>query len=703
MSRQDRWSWFSALQQQTRRWKSVSHAPGRGFARSRRLHVETLEDRRLLAVFSVSNLDDAGTGSLRDAITLANANGEADTIDFSSIDFSVPGTIDLASQLPTITEGLTIVGPGQELLTIDAGNGLDGEFATGDGWRIFEVNDSAATLIDVSISGLTLTGGDTARGMDDSQFSQGVSGGAIASFENFELLHSTVTGNATGDGGNSSSPFGIGGSGGLRGGILAAYGEIRIVFSTITNNERGTGGTANILGDGGRGGGIVTLGGQVSIEDSIVTGNRTNGKNASGGGISSNFGEVTVLRSSISSNLTNGNFSSGGGIANRFGNILIDSSAIYGNSTLGDGSGGGGFYNRRSADDQVAEIRDTTISGNSVANDEGGGVLIFSGIINIVRSTITSNSAPVDGGSGLFSLSNSVATVNFYNSIVAGNTNEDLAASSFSHPFESLGYNLIGTSKTPEFFFLENFVQPGDVTGVTNLLLGPLADNGGPTATHALLPGSPAIDMGDPSVLSDPTEFDQRGSGFARVANGRIDIGAFELQNVPSTNSADFDTDGDIDGADFLAWQRGFGTIAPNATAADGDANGDQAVDAADLVVWEDQFGQPAAVAAMSAPLASEPVVEASLSTNLLPANFIDAAFATVWLDSTADEEETVFLAGDESALEVVFAGVDPIASLLPKPVTKSSFADSETASTQEDEAIDEPWLADEVLEQVFG
>jgi len=81
--------------------------------------------------------------------------------------------------------------------------------------------------------------------------------------------------------------------------------------------------------------------------------------------------------------------------------------------------------------------------------------------------------------------------------------------------------------------------RPGDVTvidtiGGTNLLgvdplLAPLADNGGATLTHGLLPGSPAIDHGDPN-FSAPPEFDQRGKGFARVSNTRIDLGAYEVQ-----------------------------------------------------------------------------------------------------------------------------------------------------------------------------
>ena len=73
---------------------------------------------------------------------------------------------------------------------------------------------------------------------------------------------------------------------------------------------------------------------------------------------------------------------------------------------------------------------------------------------------------------------------------------------------------------------------PGDQIN-TDPLLGPLQDNGGPTFTHALLPGSPAIDTGDPN-FTPPPDFDQRGPGFPRVVNGRIDIGAFEVQGTPT-------------------------------------------------------------------------------------------------------------------------------------------------------------------------
>ena len=74
---------------------------------------------------------------------------------------------------------------------------------------------------------------------------------------------------------------------------------------------------------------------------------------------------------------------------------------------------------------------------------------------------------------------------------------------------------------------------PGDQIN-TDPMLGPLQDNGGLTFTHALLPGSPAIDAGDPN-FTPPPFYDQRGLPFDRVRNGRIDIGSFEVQAPRAT------------------------------------------------------------------------------------------------------------------------------------------------------------------------
>ena len=79
----------------------------------------------------------------------------------------------------------------------------------------------------------------------------------------------------------------------------------------------------------------------------------------------------------------------------------------------------------------------------------------------------------------------------------------------------------------------------GPIHGTIDPLLGPLADNGGPTFTHALLAGSPAINAGDLAAVAGVNgvpEFDQRGMPFGRVFNGRIDIGAFEYQEPSDLN-----------------------------------------------------------------------------------------------------------------------------------------------------------------------
>ena len=98
----------------------------------------------------------------------------------------------------------------------------------------------------------------------------------------------------------------------------------------------------------------------------------------------------------------------------------------------------------------------------------------------------------------------------------------------------SLGYNLSsdaagGDGTTVPGGFLD---KPGDIRN-TEPSLGLLKDNGGPTFTHELLAGSPAIDAGDPN-FTPPPDFDQRGTGYPRVVNGRIDIGAFEVQTAPA-------------------------------------------------------------------------------------------------------------------------------------------------------------------------
>jgi hypothetical protein len=234
-------------------------------------------------------------------------------------------------------------------------------------------------------------------------------------------------------------------------------------------------------------------------------------------------------------------------------------------------------------------ISQTTISGNT-ASQGGGGVYNWRALIQILSSTLTLNEADANHGSGFYSAAD--ATTIVVMSIIAGNLGTDVDQDAFGY-VQSNGHNLIGAGSATGAF-----VAVGDITEVEDPLLAPLADNGGPTFTHAPREGSLAIDGTD--VTSG--EFDQRGEPFARVVDGDgdgfawADIGAFELQQ-PFTEpgggvpSGDYNLDGSTDAADYVMWRKLLGTTngAPFETA---DGDGDSQVDIGDYVVWTVHFGE---------------------------------------------------------------------------------------------------------------
>ncbi|HSI87885.1 MAG TPA: choice-of-anchor Q domain-containing protein, partial [Pyrinomonadaceae bacterium] len=197
-------------------------------------------------------------------------------------------------------------------------------------------------------------------------------------------------------------------------------------------------------------------------------------------------------------------------------------------STVSNNSGisSGGIFN---------ELGTLSLTNSTVSNNTGGaigGIANYNpqniGSLTFTNSTVSDNLAT--GPNGVGGIQNFEGRANVANSNIAGNT------AAFGTPdaagvLLSQGYNLVGDGGVST-----GFSAPGDQVGTTpaplDPMLGPLQDNGGPTFTHALLPGSPAIDAGDPAYAG-PLTTDQRGSGFARVFNNRIDIGAFELQPPP--------------------------------------------------------------------------------------------------------------------------------------------------------------------------
>ncbi len=236
-----------------------------------------------------------------------------------------------------------------------------------------------------------------------------------------------------------------------------------------------------------------------------------------------------------SETLTVRNTEIAGNTAAQGGGLYVTGPTTFVNSTLADNSAtdsGGGIVSDTALDVPVVIIN-STISGNSAVN-VGGGVFNFEGLTQILFSTITNNAAAVGGGSGVFSSGDVDASTEVHSTIIAGNVSSDVDTT-VPNTFVSQGYNLIGSGSA-----LVEFTEPGDQTLVADPMLFDLAENGGPTRTHLARPGSPAIDLGDPTDfagIDGVPEFDQRGLPFTRVRDGdgnavsRIDIGATEAEN----------------------------------------------------------------------------------------------------------------------------------------------------------------------------
>src|SRR6266566_4857149 len=224
--------------------------------------------------------------------------------------------------------------------------------------------------------------------------------------------------------------------------------------------------------------------------------------------------------------------SQGAGILNDHATLTVSNCTISGNSAAGNG---GGIYNTGvSFGSATLTVNNSTISGNTAGGSVGGGVFndgssSGSAPLTVSNCTISGNSA-VSGGGGIY---NYFAALDLTDTIL--NTGASGAnITNNSGTVTSDGYNLSSDAAGGDGMqgpggFLNH---TGDIRN-TNPMLGPLQNNGGPTFTHALLTGSPAIDAGDPNFTSPPF-CDQRGAGFNRVSNNRIDIGAFEVQ-VPIT------------------------------------------------------------------------------------------------------------------------------------------------------------------------
>ncbi len=254
----------------------------------------------------------------------------------------------------------------------------------------------------------------------------------------------------------------------------------------------------------GTGGGGIYNQGNLTVSNCVISNNQDSG--GAGGGIFNDGGGsiLTITDSTISGNSS----SQGGGIYN-MGTVLIERSTLSGNSAS---SSGGAIYNDNSLS---LTLNNVTISGNqSIA---GAGLYIQPVTTNSFDNcTIVDNQNTLaTKGAGIFVSGSPV--YNIRNTIISNNSNQN-GSSNCYQVFTSLGYNISSDSTC---FTLP--LAAGDMQN-TDPLLGTLQDNGGPTFTHALQQGSPAIDAGDPANCPAT---DQR--SVTRPENGVCDIGAYEL------------------------------------------------------------------------------------------------------------------------------------------------------------------------------
>ncbi len=379
----------------------------------------------------------------------------------------------------SINKSLTIQGPGANLLT------LSGNTAS----RVFSIQ-SANT---VTITGLTIANG---------RVTGSNNGAGVLNNGTLTLTNCNIYGN--------SNPTQAGG------GIYSGG----IGNPSLTLNNCNIGGTApgQPNSSGASGGGVFINIGVFLMNGGSITGNSGNGIGIAG---TATLNNVAITDNTINS-------ASGAGVivlgSNGTANII---NCLVANNIVTGGGGGGIFSN------STANVVNSTISGNS-SSTSGGGIRNLNGTLELTNVTITNNRSGSSFGGGI----DVSGGVKLNNTIVAGNfrgaspstTADDingLVNASSSNNLIGVNTNLSGISNG------SNGNQIGTSGAPINALLGALGGNGGPTQTHALLPGSPAINAGANSFVTNPPFngppfTDQRGSGFDRIVNTTVDIGAFE-------------------------------------------------------------------------------------------------------------------------------------------------------------------------------
>jgi CSLREA domain-containing protein len=450
---------------------------------------------KTFVVTSTSDIHDANRGdgicetgpgnhicTLRAAVEEANALAGADTIVLqANVTYlmSLTETLDYTTADLLLFDSISIIGSGPSSTIID-GNGT--------GHRVFAVFPCIGNIY-------------------DSQNQKCTNGDVSVSMSGLTIKHGFGT-------------YVSGGSDGSPGGGIWNTATLNLDNVAITDN------TSSGLNDWG--GGIFNSG-PLTMTHCLLANNKTGASNAYGGGMY-NQGTLTITDSTISGNSTYSGSSSlgeGGGL------FLIGDASTIRNTTISGNSAavGGGIYH---GGYPLTLINDT-ISGNS-SDGNGGGLYNGNGTMGLYNVTVTQNRANADNsGSNVGGgVANSSGTLTIINSIVAANQRVIP-----TRPYPTLDVDECAGTITSQGYNIMEFVNTSNCTvngaySMEDPQLGVLQFNGGPTQTHAIFPGSPALDAGNPAGCTDdlgaPITTDQR--GVHRPQGPACDIGAFESNDV---------------------------------------------------------------------------------------------------------------------------------------------------------------------------
>ena len=514
--------------------------------------VNTTADLPASAAAIATGVCDDGQGqcTLRAAIQVADAAVTPSTILVPAGDYvltvsgvdEAPGKVDgnyTVVHTPDPAKGDLNILTSMSIIGAGAGQTVIGWAPGADEDRVLhiEVPATATENITVSLQGLTIQNGYVPAPvvLDESvptavvRFARMGGGIAIGAGAEIQVIDSTVTegeedgggcgGGGGGGNGSCAGPEGHGGPGESESGAtiqMVTLSDVRIL-----NNA-----------SGGEGGGIYNTG-PMTLDHVTVAGNRSE---ANGGGIY-NDAVMLMTDSQVGTLAAPNSAADGGGLFETgFHTSLIERSAFVGNSA----SSGGAIAGRRMV---LEEITRSTIAANT-ASDGGAGIMT-NGRVQLVNDTVVGNTvsgAPGKAGAGLsgfgpasaqpaggganaanFSLVNTIVAQNAYAGSVptllncGGKGEGDPAAR-----FYSMGHNI-------EDGVSCGLTAPGDQVGV-DPQLGPLADNGGPTPTMAVLSGSPAIDAGDNTQCPNDDQRGQMGRADGNIDGVfQCDVGAYEL------------------------------------------------------------------------------------------------------------------------------------------------------------------------------